>query len=62
MHKVVHILACGKSGGIETLVAEYAKKSSHNNYFVFVWEDGYYEQQIRAVSYTHLTLPTILLV
>ena len=26
MHKVVHILACGKSGGIETLVAEYAKK------------------------------------
>lgn len=47
MHKVVHILACGKSGGIETLVAEYAKKSSHNNYFVFVWEDGYYEQQIR---------------
>ena len=47
MHKVVHILACGKSGGIETLVAEYAKKSSHDNYFVFVWEDGYYEQQIR---------------
>lgn len=47
MRKILHILACGKSGGIETLVAEYAKESRHNNYFVFVWEKGYYEKKIR---------------
>lgn len=47
MHKVLHILACGESGGIETLVAEYAKESRHDNYFVFVWEEGYYEKKIR---------------
>lgn len=47
MHKVLHILACGKSGGIETLVAEYARESQHKNYFVFVWEDGFYEKKIR---------------
>lgn len=42
MCTVLHILACGKSGGIETLVSEYARESSHDNHFVFVWEDGYY--------------------
>lgn len=47
MHKVLHILACGKSGGIETLVSEYARESQHENYFVFVWEDGFYEKRIR---------------
>ena len=40
MCTVLHILACGKSGGIETLVSEYARESSHENHFVFVWEDG----------------------
>ena len=47
MCTVLHILACGKSGGIETLVSEYARESSHDNHFVFVWEDGYYEKKIR---------------
>lgn len=49
MCTVLHILACGKSGGIETLVSEYARESSHDNHFVFVWEDGYYEKKIREV-------------
>lgn len=47
MCTVLHILACGKSGGIETLVSEYACESSHDNHFVFVWEDGYYQKKIR---------------
>lgn len=47
MRKVLHILACGKSGGIETLLSGYAGKSRQENHFVFVWEKGYYEEKIK---------------
>lgn len=54
MCTVLHILACGKSGGIETLVSEYARESSHDNHFVFVWEDGYYEKKLEKVGAVHI--------
>lgn len=52
MLKVLHILACGGFGGAERLIADYARYSQHDNYFVFVWEDGHYEEVIRGYGCT----------
>lgn len=35
--KILHLLAAGGTGGIETLCRDYAKYSKHDNTFVFVW-------------------------
>lgn len=58
MHRVLHILACGKNGGIETLVAEYARASQNENFFVFIWEEGYYEKKIREYGCSTYFLDT----
>lgn len=54
MHKVVHILACGKSGGIETLVAEYAKKSSHNNYLYLCGKMDIMSNKLESAAVIHI--------
>lgn len=39
--KIMHLLAAGGTGGIETLCKNYAKYSAHDNTFVIVWgKDG----------------------
>ena len=46
--KVMHLLAAGGTGGIETLCRDYAMYSMHENTFVFIWgHDGktYIEMQ-----------------
>lgn len=37
---VLHFLATGGTGGIESLIREYADKSMHNNYYVIFWGSG----------------------
>ena len=37
---VLHFLAAGGTGGIESLIREYADKSSLNNYYVIFWGGG----------------------
>ena len=43
--KVVHLLASGGYGGIESLIRSYGKESRLDNIFVFVWGTGdiYYD-------------------
>ena len=35
--KIMHLLASGGTGGIETLCRDYAQYSHHENTFVFLW-------------------------
>lgn len=38
--KVLHLMATGHAGGIESLMRDYARYSTHENVFIFVWEGG----------------------
>ncbi len=38
--KVLHLLATGSIGGIETLLKNYDEQSNHENLYLFVWEGG----------------------
>ena len=46
--KVMHFLALGRYGGIETLMREYAHYSNHDNIFVFVWGGGEVYEDLKA--------------
>ena len=47
--KVLHLLAGGDVGGIETLMRDYAKYSKHENHFIMLWgRDGKATTVIRA--------------
>lgn len=54
--KVLHLLASGNYGGIETLVQQYSLKSQLDNIFVFVWGGGdiYDEMKSRGISCINL--------
>ena len=46
--KVLHLLASGSFGGIETLIREYSFKSKQDNVFIFVWEKGpIYDEMVK---------------
>lgn len=45
--KVLHLLVSGNTGGIESLVRDYALYSEHENIFVFAWSGGAVAEQIR---------------
>lgn len=40
MKNVLHLLVTGGTGGIETLAREYCSRSSHNNYYMFLYRGG----------------------
>lgn len=44
---VLHLLAAGGAGGIETLSKDYAKYSKLNNYFMFIWFGGITAEQMK---------------
>lgn len=44
---VLHLIACGGVGGIETLVRNYATLSRHHNLFLFAWSGGVNADAIR---------------
>ena len=46
MKKVLHLLASGTLGGIENLVYNSSGLSSHQNVYVFFWNDGYYADKL----------------
>lgn len=49
--KVVHLMAGGSAaGGIETLMADYAKASKNENIFIFIWGEGPSVDWIRATG------------
>lgn len=58
--KVVHILASGGFGGIETLLREYSSRSRLDNIFVFVWDGGpvYEEMKNNGIPCILLGAPT----
>lgn len=47
MKTVLHLLAGGGIGGIETLCRAYAPYSKHNNIFVVVWEPGVVSDEMK---------------
>lgn len=49
--KVVHLMAGGSAaGGIETLMADYAKASNNENIFIFIWGEGPSVDWIRSTG------------
>ena len=48
--KVVHLLAGGDIGGIETLCKDYAKNSQHKNVMVILWGDGAIGKEMQDVG------------
>lgn len=45
--RVLHLIAAGNNGGIQTLLKDYAKYSGENNVFSFMWYSGITEEQMR---------------
>jgi Glycosyltransferase len=48
--KVLHLLAEGGVGGIETLCEEYGERSRHNNIFVFFWGGGIIADEMKEAG------------
>lgn len=48
--RVMHVLALGGAGGIESLCVDIARKSKDNNYFYFMWGGGHNELRIRQIN------------
>lgn len=46
--KVIHLLASGGAGGIETLNKDFAEYSKHDNIFLFVWYGGCITEEMKA--------------
>lgn len=44
---VLHLLAAGRTGGIETLCEDYAEYSKHNNIFLFPWIAGEIAEEMK---------------
>lgn len=55
--RVLHLLAAGGTGGIESLTKNYATHSKHTNYFVFVYDGGDLAEEMRACGNGVLILP-----
>lgn len=47
---VLHLLATGGTGGIETLCREYAEESQHRNIFLFIWKGGSTAEALKAAG------------
>lgn len=45
--KILHLIAAGNNGGIQTLLKDYAKYSHEDNVFSFMWYSGITEEQMR---------------
>ena len=46
--KILHLLAAGEIGGIETLVKNYDEYSKHENLYFFVWKGGIIADELKA--------------
>lgn len=53
---ILHILAAGNAGGIETLCKDYAKYSNLENIFVFVWSGGPVADEMKTLGAKVLVL------
>ena len=49
MKKVLHLLVAGGTGGIETLAREYCNRSSHLNYYMFLYKGGEVADDIEKI-------------
>lgn len=45
--KILHLMATGNNGGIESLVTDYAARSKNNNVFIFAWDCGICGEELR---------------
>lgn len=45
--KVLHLLASGGTGGIETLMKEYGTYSKNDNIFLFIWNSGITTEEMK---------------
>lgn len=53
---VLHFLASGGAGGIESLMRDYADYSTHNNTFVFFWKGGVNYERMKSAGHRVLVL------
>jgi len=47
---ILHLLAKGEAGGIESLSVDLAQKSTENNYFYFLWGGGKNADRIAEIT------------
>lgn len=53
---VLHLLASGGTGGIESLVKDYGVYSQNDNYFLFLWNGGITAEEMKAAGMQVLVL------